>query len=160
VESYALEPEQEYRQMITSRKPTSELRAFLLQHPTFVNIGNEEKETALHIGIWNGDTSFVNFLISLEVDLNQVDRNNHPPLIYACGECDLVMIKLLLENGANTKGILHNALMCTCDPQFHQSDEMISQLDSADGSDSWTLNDSDEDFIRHPFRIWSGSQRA
>jgi hypothetical protein len=48
------------------------------------------------------------------------------------------MIRLLLENGAKTKGVLHSALMNTCDPQFHQSDEMISELDSTYESDSWT----------------------
>ena len=127
--AYARDLEKTYRQMLTERRPTPELRAFLSQHTEFISTTSDQSETALHIAAERGDTSFAEFLISNEANINAtyLDKRNLTPLAYAIRSCKLDVVKLLLKRGAEPDRLLFFAWENSCNPT-----EELSHLRSSD----------------------------
>lgn len=64
------------------------------------------QETLLHLAVIKNDTAMIEYLLSLDVDVNVSDQNNITPLQLACvstthGDCHKKIIVSLLKNGAD-----------------------------------------------------------
>ena len=77
--------------------------SFYYNNNSCLNIKNNAFWTPLHIACYRGNYEFVQYLISLEVDMNSIDNNNKTPLFYAVQSRSAKIIKYLILAGVNKK---------------------------------------------------------
>jgi ankyrin repeat protein len=64
-----------------------------------VNVGNNEKETPLHLAVYNGHILTVDQLLDFGADINAVNANHETCLFYAVRKSFPVIVRLLLQRG-------------------------------------------------------------
>jgi len=66
-----------------------------------INWCNHEGENALHIAVIRNELSLAKELIELGIEINARGDLGHTPLHEAASMCDIPMVKLLVESGAD-----------------------------------------------------------
>lgn len=84
------------------RGNVQELSILLLSQPEFgLEVKNEKGQTPLIIAVENGHRAFAHTLINTGADVNAFDNLGNTALMKAAMKGDLILLRLLLQNGAN-----------------------------------------------------------
>ena len=70
---------------------------------SILNLKNKSTWTPLHIACYRGNYEFVQYLVSLGVDIDVRDSDKKSPLFYAVQSNSTKIVKFLILNGANKK---------------------------------------------------------
>ncbi|WP_324172731.1 ankyrin repeat domain-containing protein [Sulfurimonas sp.] len=82
---------------------TKELSS-MIKHGMSVNLCTHKDDSLLMLATYNGNFETSKMLLSYDVDINKINLRGQTPLEGVCFKGNIDIVKLLVENGANSDG--------------------------------------------------------